>query len=103
MIEAADTEEWIEAGAPSALAMWRMLRDLPSATAPGERPPPLPQQSMALLPLDLVRFYLGGISTEAFDKNVRHLVRVRPIGSRLFVTLESLREYVNGGAYRSLA
>lgn len=84
--------------------MWRMIQDLlPSADAPGDDPPALSEQTMALLPLDLVRHYLGGISPEAFDRNVRTLVKVRPIGSRRFVTTDSLREYVSSGAYRSLA
>lgn len=102
MIEEADTQEWIEAGAPSPMVMWRTLRDLPAAEAPGQEPPPLTEQSMALLPLDLVRHYLGGISPEAFDKHVRRQVSVRPIGSRIFVTAKSLRAYCEQGAYRSL-
>jgi hypothetical protein len=103
LLEEADTQEWIEAGSPTPMAMWRMLRDLPAADAPGELPPALPEQTMALLPLDLVRYYLGGISAEAFDKNVRHLVQMRAIGTRRFVSTASLREYVESGSYKSLA
>lgn len=99
-----DVEAWIDAGAPDPLAMWRMIQDLlPVAEAPGETPPALSDQTMALLPLETVRHYLGGISQEAFDRNVRASVKVKAIGSRKLVTTESLREYVASGSYKSLA
>ncbi len=99
-----DIEAWIDAGAPDPLAMWRMIQELlPSADAPGEDPPHLSENTMALLPLDIVRHYLGGISDEAFNAHVRTKVKVKPIGSRRFVTTESLRAYVAAGAHRSLA
>jgi len=76
---------------------------LPAADAPGDDPPPLSEQTMALLPLDIVRHYLGGISDEAFNAHVRRHVKVRTIGSRRLVTTDSLRAYVTSGAHRSLA
>lgn len=103
--EAVAIEDWIAAGAPNPAAMWDQLQ---AATDNGERTlaPKLKASAdvrrQGLASIEDACTFLGGISRDTFDKRVRHRLRIKQVGSRPFVVVDSLVAFVETDAFKSL-
>jgi hypothetical protein len=100
-------EDWIAAGAPDPMTMWQQLQratDGPPTepTQPTlETAPDVRKQGLASI--EDARMFLGGISRDTFDRHVRRKVKLKRVGSRPYVEVESLVAFCKTDAFKSLS
>jgi hypothetical protein len=99
--EAAEIEDWIEAGAPP-VEEWH-------AEKRGERPKPLPSApgkvdlpEVALALSQAQAAGLLGVSPDTFERHVLPELRVLHIGRRKMIPLRELEDYVSRKSARAL-
>lgn len=104
--EAMAIEDWIEAGAPDPMTMWRQLEEATDAPSPGTDAPPLTTapnvREQGLANIEDARRFLGGMSRDTFERHVRRHVKVKHVGSRPYVQVDSLVAFCESNAFKAL-